>query len=524
MKRFIKKFKIPIIVILGIFAVALLILGFGLIWMNQTWKHLSLDELIYTLSTPKDGVDTAMIKSFILTVLIPVLSIAIIFGILLHRFKQDKKIKTALTFVALVVPLILSASISIYTARKLDVFAYVKNKEDNKDFIDHNYVDPKDVNITFPQKKRNLIYIVVESLEAADADVANGGAFKDNYIPKLTSLAKNSETFSGTSQKDINGFHVLPAGTWTVAGIFSQTAGVPLQIAVNQNDMEYQNSFFPGLTTMGDVLADAGYNQAFLLGSKASFAGRDTYFSEHGDFDIWDYNYAKKEGWIPSDYGVFWGYEDEKLFDFAKTQLKELSSDSEPFNLTMLTVDTHFEDGYTCRLCKDDFKNNPYGNVYRCVDRQLTSFVEWAKTQDFYENTTIVIAGDHCTMDSDFFDNATVDLDQYERKGFYTVINSPLTYNQEEKREILAYDLFPTTLAALGADIEGDRLALGTNLYSDRENLVGMFGLDAVTAGVSGSSTMLKELSNIKTVTTENGSSVVFPNPIQIQSNKPASK
>ena len=32
-------------------------------------------------------------------------------------------------------------------------------------------------------------------------------------------------------------------------------------------------------------------------------------------------------------------------------------------------------------------------------------------------------------------------------------------------------DLFPTTLGALGAQIEGERLGLGTNLFSNRETL-----------------------------------------------------
>ena len=39
-------------------------------------------------------------------------------------------------------------------------------------------------------------------------------------------------------------------------------------------------------------------------------------------------------------------------------------------------------------------------------------------------------------------------------------------------------NLFPTTLAALGVKINGDRLALGTNLFSDRETLTDQFGYE----------------------------------------------
>ena len=51
---------------------------------------------------------------------------------------------------------------------------------------------------------------------------------------------------------------------------------------------------------------------------------------------------ATTEGRIPEDYNVWWRYEDEKLFDFAKEDLKKLAAGDKPINMTMLTVDTHF--------------------------------------------------------------------------------------------------------------------------------------------------------------------------------------
>ena len=37
-------------------------------------------------------------------------------------------------------------------------------------------------------------------------------------------------------------------------------------------------------------------------------------------------------------------------------------------------------------------------------------------------------------------------------------------------------DMFPTVLASLGFEIEGDRLGLGTNLYSDRKTVMEEIG------------------------------------------------
>ncbi len=46
-------------------------------------------------------------------------------------------------------------------------------------------------------------------------------------------------------------------------------------------------------------------------------------------------------------------------------------------------------------------------------------------------------------------------------------------------------DMFPTTLAALGVEIKGDRLALGTNLFSGRNTLLEDMGFEKLEAELS---------------------------------------
>ena len=43
-------------------------------------------------------------------------------------------------------------------------------------------------------------------------------------------------------------------------------------------------------------------------------------------------------------------------------------------------------------------------------------------------------------------------------------------------RNVTTIDIFPTTLAALGVEIDGDRLGLGTNAFSDRQTLIEELG------------------------------------------------
>ena len=174
--------------------------------------------------------------------------------------------------------------------------------------------------------------------------------------------------------------------------------------------------------------------------------------------------------------------EDQKLYEWAKDELLELSDTGQPFNLTMLTVDTHAQDGYICSLCKSEY-DSQYKNVWACASRQIDEFIRWCQEQDFYDNTTIVIAGDHCSMQSDFYEGHDFKMDtgEHDRKVYNVFINpvvNPDSTEVETNRKFTTMDLFPSTLAALGCEIEGDRLGLGINLLSGKQTLSEKYGYD----------------------------------------------
>lgn len=339
------------------------------------------------------------------------------------------------------------------------------------DFIDTYYVDPDSVTISFPKKKRNLIHIYLESLETTYADRENGGAFSVNLIPELTELSHTYEDFS-SSQKQLNGAVPLTGSTWTMGALFAQTSGLPLALPIDGNAMNGQSTFLPDLVTLGDLLEAEGYSQVFLIGSQGYFGGRELYFIEHGDYQILDYDHFTQTGQIPSDYYVWWGFEDLYLIDFARELLTQLHQQGEPFNLTLLTVDTHYEDGYVCAVCPAYDEADQYANVIRCSSQQIGAFIKWIQDQDFYDNTTVILTGDHLTMDRDFCSAIPED---YSRKVYTTILHSRASASTDTYREYSTFDIFPTTLAALGVTIEGDRLGLGTNLYSDIPTLSEQF-------------------------------------------------
>ena len=114
-----------------------------------------------------------------------------------------------------------------------------------------------------------------------------------------------------------------------------------------------------------------------------------------------------------------------------------------------------------------------------CSSRQVWEFVEWLREQPFYENTTIVLAGDHLTMDPIFLEDIDED---YTRTVYNCFINSTVRPYRKYNRQFGTFDLFPTTLAAMGVTIEGDRLGLGTNLFSGELTWTERYGHEALDA------------------------------------------
>ena len=50
---------------------------------------------------------------------------------------------------------------------------------------------------------------------------------------------------------------------------------------------------------------------------------------------------------------LFFGVsEDKKLFEFAKADITKLAKSGKPFNMELVTIDTHTPDGYVCEDCQ----------------------------------------------------------------------------------------------------------------------------------------------------------------------------
>lgn len=464
-----------------------ILLLFTVNWALNTFGMLSVDEIIYHFSSTMTGTNKILIYDFINnclfpTVLISMFVIAVIFYNPFN-FEIKGKIEVHEKKVFQIYPFIHIRKYFMYinivfllltlynSSSRVGITEYIAMQYTPSDFIKANYVDAKDATIIFPGKKRNLIYIYMESLETTYLSNSLGGYQNKNLMPNLVDLTSGETNFSNS---DLLGGAVSNTGsTWTVAGIVSETSGMPIK--ADANSYGSNKEYLPGIYTLGDILKEEGYNQMFMMGSDAKFGGREYYLKLHGDYQIYDYYTAIENKKIPNTYYEWWGFEDSKLYSYAKEEILKLASKDEPFNFTMLTADTHFPDGYLSESCKhqNKFEDN-LSNVIACADEMLYDFISWIKKQDFYENTTIIISGDHLSMDVNFFK----DLTDYERTIYNLFINSAVTTDNTKNRTFTTMDMFPSTLASLGAIVDGDRLGLGTNLFSDKKTLAEQYGIE----------------------------------------------
>lgn len=461
--------------ILLLFSIGLL-LFFGSKWFISFFGEITPEQFIFNFYSPVTGTAGDMQQKIIET---PVLALATSIGIFLVMYLpgitvyyQNKKIisstvrRGVLGLVALMT-FVVGIGYSISELKLNEVYtAYVSDST----YVKDNYARPVKKNVDFPKEKRNLIHIYLESYENSYFDKQSGGYMEQSLMPDLQELAKEGISFSESDK--FGGPFQTYGSSWSVASMINIGAGLPLKIPMEGNDYGKSGQFLPGAVTLGDILASEGYEQTIMFGADADFGGLTSFFKTHGDYKIHDVKYAREQRLIPQDYNVWWGYEDKKLFDFAKEELVTLSNSGKPFNLTMENADTHFPDGYIEPDTPKPY-DSQYANVIAHSQKQVVEFVRWIQEQPFYDNTTIVLTGDHLSMDKAFFANFDP---SYHRTTFNLFLNADIdtqTANlKNTNRKYGPFDYFPTILSSLGVKIDGNKLGLGTDLFSNQKTLL----------------------------------------------------
>lgn len=322
----------------------------------------------------------------------------------------------------------------------------------------NHFVHPDSLKLEIPERPRNLIVIMMESMETNF----------ERHTPEIVELQNNNTNFAPGG--------VSVAGTsWTIAGITGKLCGIPLNMPMGIDEyLGKLPTYLPHARCLMDVLKKKNYRQIYMQGSSGDFTQKRTFWTVHGNVEVHDIEYYTRIGNIPEKYNVFWGFEDRKLYNFAKEELDSLSKMENPFALYILTVDTHQPEGYVDAQCAKEFAEVKGGlpKALRCASKQLDEFLIWAKQQPWYANTVISVMGDH-TMPS-LSPKAGIPVsDSLYWTNF--IVNSAVNTPVRE-RQYSSLDMFPTLLEAMGFKLENRSAGLGRSLYSDSLTMLELYG------------------------------------------------
>lgn len=355
-----------------------------------------------------------------------------------------------------------------YTSKKLKIAEFITENVGEKsyaNFYEQYYQKPDLASIARHAQThapRNLLIIYMESMEATFRNSDHGRYTSKarvvfptgSLIPNLDRLATQNLSFS-------NLVATRGAG-WTIAGLISYNCAfpqtwLPYNAGFNDSVAKY---FLHSATCLGDVLDTLGYEQVIFRGADGDYAGSRGFFDSHAiamrDLRVLGPWAVQHDGWQND-----WGVKDSLIFTQVRERLQEYerareNGENKPFAFYVLTADTHAPGFVDKQYCPD--LERSYANSLHCSDRVVGHFVEWFLQSPLAKDTTLILLGDHLTMEQDFIESGV------ERRIYNAFINPKFTkpLNSEILQSTLThFDITTLILDSLG--IETRSFGLGRN-------------------------------------------------------------
>ena len=315
-----------------------------------------------------------------------------------------------------------------------------------EDYFAGSYVDPRHLTL-HRERPKSLILIYVESLENTYSDPA---LFGRDLLARLNALKTRGISFGDYRQ--MHGAH------FTIAGLVATQCGLPLKSVAlfgGNTQGEQVDHFLPRARCLGDILADEGYTNVFLNGSSLAFGGVGKFFRDH--------HYDKvvgREEWIRAgetpETMSGWGLHDDDLLRRARAELGTLMKKRKPFNLTILTIDTHHPYGHLSARCAREGRAD-FDGIVECTAGQVADFIEYVAAKGWLDRVAIVVQGDHLAMGNTSYEKL---ISNPNRTVFNLLIGGGKRL-MKNTDQVTHFDMLPTMLDLIGLKVEGDRAGLG---------------------------------------------------------------
>lgn len=455
------------------------------LWGIKTFPLNDPQLVILTLQMPIDGFSFIFIKNYMLKVFLPCLALSFFVSIFIKPwFESIKKKKHILPFAIIFVTV--STALTLYNNIPIHLYQDYLSDDNlilhESKFFQNNYTNSDTISIIENNDStKNLILIIMESIENSFVDSASGGNQQTNLIPELLPMDSNEYHFSHNSLVG-GGFNTIGANT-TISATIAKTTGAPVLVRRNFSD-----TLLEKVPSIYNFLQKFGYYNVFIQGTDAKFAGTKNFALAHGIntlYDIHSLTQADMENKYRHFHAFEMGITDRTILDISKHILDTLSK-KQHFSLTIATIETHFPYGFFNKNCEDkprDFSEQAtFEATIRCASKDTRNFISWVKNQPIFQNTEIIIVGDHL-----FMGDYLVDKSEKDRR-WHDLFISPTKKPLNTNREFTSFDIAPTIMESLGFSINNHKMGFGVSLFSNESTLVEKIGIDSLN----------RELTNMK--------------------------
>jgi lipoteichoic acid synthase len=310
-------------------------------------------------------------------------------------------------------------------------------------------------------KNRNIIVVSMESLQSF---VINNTIDGQEITPFLNDFIKQSYYFD-------NFYHQTGQGKTSDAEFLVENSLYPL----GRGAVFFTHATNEYMATP-EILKKHGYYSAVFHANNKSFWNRDIMYQSLG----YDKYFSQEYFDVNEENSVGWGLKDKDFFEQSIPYLKTLP---QPFYTKFITLTNHFpfelgeEDKMVPEYTSNSRTLNRYFPTVRYMDESLKTFIEGLKKEGLYENSIIILYGDHYGIS----ENHNKAMAQYLGKEEITpfdhvqlqrvpfIIHIPGVTDKHPKvisKVSGQIDVKPTLLHLLGIDTKED-IHFGQDLFAE---------------------------------------------------------
>ncbi|WP_186575790.1 LTA synthase family protein [Aquibacillus kalidii] len=338
------------------------------------------------------------------------------------------------------------------------VFADGNEMPEIKQYVKENTTSDQKSELYGIAKGKNVIFV---SLESFQTFLINNTMNGEEVTPFLNDLINESYYFE-------NFYHQTEQGKTSDSEFLVENSLYPLPrgaVFFTHGQNEYN--------AMPEILGEQGYYTSVFHANNKSFWNRDVMYNNIGYdkfFDVESYEVTEENS-------IGWGLKDKPFFEQS---IKYLQNLPKPFYSKFITLTNHYpfelseEDATIEKYNSNSRTLNQFFQTARYTDEAVEQFFNQLKESGIYEDSIIVLMGDHYGI-SDFHDKAMsmyldkeeiTDYDhiQLQRTPFF--IHIPGEDGKVISKIAGQIDVKPTLLHLLGVDTSKD-LSFGTDLFTD---------------------------------------------------------